>query len=236
MELFALCLALFFCAFIQVTTGFGFQILAMPLLTLLLGLDVAAPLVAAAGLLVALNNVVRLHRHVNVGELVRLGLAGLIGLPVGFWVQTHVPAHTVRVALGCLVAAYALYALVQPHPLRPVDRKWVYPVGALAGLLGAAYNVPGPPLIVYGTMRQWPRDMFRGTLQSFFLFNGVLVVSGHLALRHYDDPLARLVLLAVPVLIAGNLCGVVADRSIDTRRFQLLVKGLMLVMGVSLLF
>lgn len=234
MILFALCLALFLCAFIQVTTGFGFQILAMPLLTLLIGLDQAAPLVAAAGIVVALSNVLRLHRHVNTHELVRLGLAGLVGLPIGFWAAAHVPAHAVRVGLGALVAAYALYALIQPHNSRVLSPRWAYPVGAVAGLLGAAYNVPGPPLIVYGTLRDWTRDTFRATLQAFFLFNGVLVVTGHATLGHFTPEVLRLVALVLPVLIAGNLCGAAADRHIDARQFALAVKGLMLVLGLSL--
>jgi len=27
----------------------------------------------------------------------------------------------------------------------------------------------GPPLVVYGTLRRWPPDQFRATLQSYFL-------------------------------------------------------------------
>lgn len=236
MQLVALCAALFLCAFIQVTTGFGFQILAMPLLTLLIGLDQAAPLVAAAGVLVALSNVLRLHRHVNTRELLRLGLAGLVGIPLGFWAQAHVPAATVRATLGAVVAAYAIYALIQPRSPRTLHEGWAFPAGAVAGLLGAAYNVPGPPLIVYGTLRNWTRDTFRATLQSFFLFSGLIVTAGHVALDHFTPAVLRLVALVIPVLIVGNLCGARADRHIDAARFALLVKGLMLVMGLSLLF
>jgi uncharacterized membrane protein YfcA len=235
MQLLALCVALYLCAFVQVTTGFGFQILAMPLLTLLIGLDQAAPLVAAAGVLVAASNVVRLHRHVHRGELGRLMLAALAGIPLGFWAQTHVPADTVRLTLGGVIIAYALYALIQPQTRRVLHARWAYPAGLVAGLLGAAYNVPGPPLIVYGTQRVWPRDTFRATLQSFFLLSGVFVVCGHAALGHYTASTGELVLLAVPVLIVGNLSGVYVDRYIDARRFQQLVKALMLVMGILLL-
>ncbi len=234
MPLLALSAILFFCALVQVTSGFGFALLAMPLVTLVLGVKEAAPVVAAAGLLVNTANMLRLHRHINWPQLIRLGIAGLLGVPVGLWLAEKAPAHTVRVVLGCILIAYAAYSLVEPRGLRLRAPGWVYPAGLTAGVLAGAYNIPGPPLVVYATLRGWPRDEFRSTLQTFFAVNGAVVVIGHLTLGHFDRTTWQLVLLTLPALIAGNLAGVALDRFIDAGRFKFIVKLLILVTGLAL--
>ncbi len=65
--------------------------------------------------------------------------------------------------------------------------------------------------------------------------NGVVVVIGHVTLGHFDRTTWQLVLFTLPALIAGNLSGVALDRVIDARRFQLIVKLLILLTGLALL-
>jgi uncharacterized protein len=203
--------------------------------TLVLGVKEAAPLVVVAALLVNTANMLRLHRHINWPQLVRLGLAGLLGVPLGLWLAEQAPAHTVRVVLSCILIVYSAYSIFEPRGLHLRAPGWVYPAGLTAGVLAGAYNIPGPPLVVYASLRGWPRDEFRATLQTFFALNGLAVVAGHLALGHFDGTTWQLVLLTLPALVAGNLAGVALDRYIDASRFQLIVKLLILLTGLALL-
>ncbi|MFQ5856424.1 MAG: hypothetical protein ACE5LU_12350, partial [Anaerolineae bacterium] len=77
----------------------------------------------------------------------------------------------VKRLLGLILIAYACYTLAHPVTPRLSSRRWVYPVGFVAGCLGGAYNTPGPPVIVYGSLRQWPKQEFRAMLQAFFCLN-----------------------------------------------------------------
>lgn len=233
--------AMFGAAFLQAASGFGFALLAMPLVTLALGLEAAGPVVAAAALLLYVTNTVRLRRHVNWGEWTRLGAAGLAGVPLGFWLSAAVPAGWVRAVLGVLLIAYAGYALAAApalgEGLRPSapSAGWVYVVGLTAGTLAGAYNIPGPPLVVYGDLKAWAREEYRATLQAVFLLSGLLVVGGHLTLGHFTADAGRLILISVPALIAGNLAGQVSDRYLHGRRFRQLVLVLILATGLALL-
>ena len=64
------------------------------------------------------------------------------------------------------------------------SRRWAYPAGFIAGCLGGAYNTAGPPVIVYGSLRQWPKEEFRAVLQAFFFVNAVFTVASHTIARH----------------------------------------------------
>jgi len=86
----------FLAALQQTITGFGFTLLAMPIFTLLLGLPVAAPMVALQGVTLYVVNLARYHRGVDVREAWRMCLAAAIGVPLGVWALVNVDAHIVK--------------------------------------------------------------------------------------------------------------------------------------------
>jgi uncharacterized membrane protein YfcA len=231
----ALLVIVVFCAsFVQTLSGFGFALMVMPLVTLALGLRTAAPLVALAGLTLYAINLLRHRAAFNLKEVLPIGVAAALGVPIGVWVLANADENLVRQLLGLILVAYASYALVRPQapPLR--SRRWAYPAGFAAGCLGGAYNTPGPPAIVYGSLRRWPKDEFRAAMQALFLLTGLLVVASHVVARHVTADVLHLYLYAAPALGLGVLAGSRADRWVDGNRFRTLVNGMVLVLGVAL--
>lgn len=221
-------------AFAQSLTGFGFALIMMPLVTVVLGIRTAAPVVALAALTVYTVNLVRYRRAINVPEVLRLGVASAAGVPIGIWVLSNADQQVVMRVLGLVLVTYAVYSLLQPKVQRVLPRGWVYPAGFLAGCFGGAYNTPGPPVIVYGSMRQWPRDEFRAVLQALFFLNGILVVASHILAEHLSKQVLAYYLYAVPALALGILVGSLVDRRIDQDRFRRIVMLMILVLGLAL--
>jgi uncharacterized membrane protein YfcA len=224
----------FAAAFVQSLSGFGFAALIMPLITFAVGLTTAAPLVALAGLTVYSINLIRYRQAIDAGEVVRLAGASLPGVPIGIWVLGNVDEAVVKLVLGLILIAYALYALLRPSAPRALSRRWVYPTGFIAGCLGGAYNTPGPPAIIYGQLRQWPKDEFRAVLQALFLANGVMVVASHLIARHITHSVLTLYAYAAPALVLGIVTGSRVDGKVDGSRFRTLVTVLILLLGLLL--
>ena len=227
-------------AFMQSLTGFGFALVVMPLLTIVLGVRIAAPLVALAGLTVYTINLIRYRQAINVGEAARLAMASAIGVPIGVWVLSNADEMVVNRFLGLLLIAYAAYAgcehLAQSVVRRVLSRRWVYPAGFVAGCLGGAYNTPGPPVIVYGSLRQWPKEEFRAVLQTLFFLNATLVVVSHLLARNVTKEVLTFYLYAAPALVVGILAGSRVDRKINGNRFRIIVTVMILILGLALLF
>jgi uncharacterized membrane protein YfcA len=221
-------------AFAQSLTGFGFALIMMPLVTVILGVRIAAPVVALAALTVYTINLIRYRREINLPEVLRLGLASAAGVPVGIWVLSNADEQVVMRILGLVLVTYAAYSLLQPKAQRVLPRAWVYPAGFLAGCFGGAYNTPGPPVIVYGSMRQWPRDEFRAVLQALFFLSGILVVASHALTEHLTKQVLVYYLYAVPALALGILVGSLVDRRIDQYKFRRIVTVMILVLGLAL--
>ncbi|MGD2039258.1 MAG: sulfite exporter TauE/SafE family protein [Anaerolineae bacterium] len=225
----------FFAAFVQSLSGFGFAVLIMPLVTLMLGLRTAAPLVAAIALTVYAINVLRFRHAINRGEVLRLAAASALGIPVGIWILSSLDEGLVQQVLGLMLITFALYNLVRPAGQRVLSRYWVYPSGFLAGCLGGAYNTPGPPAIVYGTLRRWSRDEFRAALQTLFLINATLVVASHFLARHMTVQILDLYLYALPALGLGIFLASRVDRKVNRYHFRILVNIMVLLLGGALL-
>ena len=224
-----------FAAALQTLAGFGFALLVMPLLTLLLGIKTAAPLVALVGFSLYLVNLLRYRRGLVWRETLQLLLPALVGVLVGVQALRTLDESLIKRVLGTLLIAYALYALLKPAlpPLR--SSALAYPVGFLAGCLGGAFNTPGPAVIVYGNARAWPRNQFRSTLQVIFLASSATVILAHVAAGNITANVARMAAVALPALAAGILLGAIVDRRLNHDHFRNVVLGLILVSGVLML-
>ena len=230
----------FFAACVQSISGFGFALIVMPLLSMAVGLQTAAPLVALAALTLYTVNLIRYRQAVDVRRVLRLGVACAFGVPVGIWVLANVDESAVKRLMGLVLVAYAVYKLSNPAALYLRSDRWAhgsaYIIGFIAGCMGGAYNAPGPPLVVYGSLRQWPRDEFRATLQAFFFINGVLTVSSHYVAHHLTATVWTLYAYAVPAFLLGVLTGSRIDERLNRDRFRTIVTVMILVLGLSLIF
>jgi uncharacterized protein len=224
----------FFAALAQTLSGFGFALILMPVATILVGLRAAAPLVALTALTSYTVNLIRYRRAVNVRQVLRLSAASALGIPLGLWALANVDESIIKPSLGLVLITYAVYRLARPAELRPCSPLWIYPAGFLAGCLGGAYNTPGPPVILYGSLRQWPRDEFRAVLQTFFFLNGTLVVASHYLARHLTPTVLTFYACAVPALLLGILVGSRVDSKLNRDHFRTIVTVMILLLGLSL--
>ncbi len=230
----------FFAACVQSIAGFGFALVVMPILSLAVGLQTTAPLVALTALTLYTINLIRYRRSVDVRRVLRMGVACALGTPVGIWALSNVDESVVKLLMGLILIAYAVYKLSNPAALHLRSRRWAdgfaYVAGFVAGCMGGAYNTPGPPLVVYGSVRQWPKDEFRATLQALFFINAVLTVSSHYVARHLTATVLVFYAYTIPAFLLGVLAGSRIDDKLDRDRFRTIVTVMILVLGLSLIF
>ena len=235
MDLLLVFIIVFFAIFTQSVTGFGLALVSMPLLTALLGIQTAAPLVAVFAI-VAEVILLFYYRHAfNLKVVWRLALASIIGIPLGVWALRNVDEQIVVTVLGLIVGGYALYALLELRLPEIKQPAWAYGAGFVAGILGGAYNTAGPPVIVYGNCRQWPPAEFKSNLQGFFIFNGALIVVTHVLANNYTSDVWRNSLVAFPAMVAGIVAGLFLANRISAPLFRKVVLWLLLVLGVWLI-
>lgn len=230
-----LILVIFLAAFTQSLTGFGSALVAMAVLPEMLGIQVAAPLVALLGGTLEVLLLARYHTALKLKAVWRLAAAAIIGIPLGILAVGRLDEKIVMRVLGLVLAGYGLYGLFDfklPELRHPA---WAYLAGFLAGLLGGAYNTNGPPVILYGNCRRWQPHEFKANLQGFFALSSALVITTH-AFSHHLVPLVwRDYWIALPGLVLGVLAGINLDRYLNPLVFRKIVLILLVVMGVRML-
>src|SRR5262249_41620425 len=158
---------------------FGNALIAMPLLTPLIGIGAAAPLFALVSLTNESITLYRYRQHLNFRAVWRLILASVIAIPIGVTVASSLNQTWVLFLLGIIITAYGSYSLLKPSLPQIHNSNWSFGFGFIAGLLSGAYNTGGPPVVIYGNLSRWAPTEFKSNLQSAFVFNSLFVVTIH---------------------------------------------------------
>jgi uncharacterized membrane protein YfcA len=202
-------LIVFAATFIRSAIGFGEALVAVPLLAAVVPVRQAAPLAVLMSITVAAVVVAQDWKKIHLRSAAWLVLPTLAGIPVGLLLLTHGPERLVTAILAILILAFAVYSLIgrAPMELKRDSRPWLLTCGFLAGVLGGAYGVNGPPLVIYGAMRRWTAQHFRATLQAYFLPASIVGMAGYWLAGLWTPTVTHFYLLALPAAIPAVFLG-----------------------------
>ena len=214
-------------ACIQRISGFGFSLLATPLLATTLSVRDAVVVLAIVSLPATTATWWQLRDHVDRAQLRRLVAFAIPGLPVGLGIHRLVTERGMRLVLaGVVIAAIAALATgwrVAVHHAARADAV----SGFFSGVLNMTTGTNGPPLVVNLTSQDVSPDRMRATLSGVFALTGVL----GLALFAVDGDIGRaqitLGLIGLPVAVVAQQIGtrltpLVSDRLFRSLTFVLL--------------
>lgn len=192
----------FLATFIRSAFGFGEALVAVPLLALYLPLTIAAPLAVLISITIAAVVVVQDWHKIHLRSTGWLFGSTLAGIPVGLWLLTCSHQRIIRVLLAIVILSFSLYSLLgrRPPELKNDSRGWLLGCGFCAGVLGGAYGMNGPPLVIYGSMRRWSAQHFRATLQGYFLPASIVGMAGYWMAGLWVPAVTRYFLWSLPLL------------------------------------
>ncbi|MEA3337364.1 MAG: sulfite exporter TauE/SafE family protein [Chloroflexota bacterium] len=226
----------FSAALTQSLIGFGWALVAMPLLAELLGIQIAAPLVALLALSLESFLVIRYRFDLSLSAIWQLVIGAMVGIPLGILALGYLDETVILTIMGVLVIIYSLTVLSGLKMPRLEGSIWAYGVGLVAGTLAGAYNAPGPPVIIYGQCRRWSPLVFKGNLQAFFVATGVFVVLGHVVAGNLVPAVWRGYLVALAPVGLGILAGQRLEGRVNPEQFRKLVLVALIVIGLTLVF
>lgn len=225
----------FFATVFRSAFGFGEALIAVPLLALLIPVEEAVPLATLVSITVALVVVLQDWRRIHVRSAWWLVVSTIFGIPLGLWLLTAVPEMVVKAILGMIIIGFALYCLLSRRPWALKDDRLAWLFGFGAGILGGAYAINGPPLVVYGSLRRWSPEHFRATLQGYFLPASLLGMCGYWLAGLWVPAVTRFYLWSLPLGLVAIVLGRAINRRMRDRTFLRYVHGGLLLIGTLLL-
>lgn len=220
---------------VRASLGFGEALIAVPLLALFMPVDRAAPLAVLVSMTIAVLILVMDWRHVHVRSAGWLLGSTLLGIPLGLALLISVPEAAVKAILAVVLIAFAAYSFSSGHRHALRDDRWAWVFGFKAGILGGAYGMNGPPLVVYGSLRGWSPDHFRATLQAYFFPASFAGMAGYWWTGLWTGEVSRLFWGVLPVVILATLTGRWLGQRIHAVRFRQVVHVGLLIIGLILL-
>jgi uncharacterized membrane protein YfcA len=226
---------IFFATLIRSAFGFGEALLAVPLLALFMPVAVAAPLAVLVSITVAGVIVAQDGKHVHVRSAGWLLLSTLFGIPLGLALLKLVAEPVVKSILAVVIIAFSTYCLSRRQRLELKNDQFAWVFGFAAGILGGAYGMNGPPLVLYGTLRRWPPQHFRATLQGYFLPASMVGMSGYWLAGLWVPAVTRYFLFSLPLALVAIFLGRAINQRMKGRRFLAVVHLGLILIGAALL-
>ncbi|MDZ4163803.1 MAG: sulfite exporter TauE/SafE family protein [Smithellaceae bacterium] len=221
---------------IRTVFGFGNALLAMPLLAMTsLGMPAVTALVALVASTLALQIVIQNWRNIDLAITWRLIISSLMGIPAGLALLKVADESVVKMILALLIMGFSIFSLIKPRGRAPVSELWSFPFGFLSGVLGGAYNTNGPPIVIYGTLRRWPPEHFRATLQGYFFPTSLLILLSHGLAGFWTAQVWSLYALSIPAMIAAMIMGDWIYRRLPRKRFDQAIHYILIILAVSLI-
>jgi len=219
----------------------GLSSLSLPLMALVISPIRAASIVLP--ILIVQDAVsVWAYRHTwDRRNLAILIPSACLGIALGYFFAAAVPDAAVSLALGAISILFGVWRLIIEARLgEPVRvRAKVAPGlfwGTVSGFTSMIANAGGPPFQVYIIPQRLRRDVFVGTGVVFFALVNWIKVPPFLALGQFtrDNLLTSAALM--PIAIVSTWAGVKLVRHVSAARFYKLIYGLLIVVGLTLVW
>jgi len=214
--------------------GFGSGLIAIPILSLMLPLQVAVPLVVMLDYLASAGQGISQKQSIQWGEVGRLIVPALIGVAGGLLIFHRADAELLPRFLGGFVIIFALYTLWGPDMPR-ASGWWALPAAISGGVVGTLFGTGGPFYVIYLKARQLDKSGFRATFASIFLLDGAARVTGYVGTAVIDIELLSLLAMSLPVMILGMYLGGRIHTGLSPDTFTRGISVLLLGSGAMLL-
>lgn len=172
-------LIILFASFTQGLSGFGFQLVALSLLSLLIDLKHAIPLCALFGLVINIYLIIHYKEHIKFFELKKLIIGSIIGIPIGVYFLSEADSGTIKLILGIVLLIFVFLSLTKFVKAEGINQLWGYLFGFMSGILGGAFNTNGPPVLIYFYLQGWDKLRLKATVTGFFLISTIIIISSH---------------------------------------------------------
>lgn len=222
-------------ATVQGTTGFGFNILAVPFLTLFIDPKLVIPSIILLNVLLDVVLLATVWRHVSISRIWLLVLAGLLATPVGVVLLGIIDPEPVRVIIGVAVVTSGLAMLAGVRRTITDERIASGVAGSLGGLLNGLIGIAGPPVILLFANQGMAPLQFRANIVTYFTAITIIAAISFWLDGALTDEALLLAAATVPATIIGVAAGIWLHSRVPLEAFHRLSLLLVVMAGVTAL-
>jgi uncharacterized membrane protein YfcA len=214
-------------------SGFGFAMVAVTSISLVLPPAHVVPLVLILEVLASIRLVPQVWRNIDWYSLRWLLAGSLFATPFGAYLLANIPALPMRVSISLLVLVAAILLLHGWAWKRMPGRPLIFATGVACGILNGAAAIGGPPVILLYLSSPAGVTVSRASIIAYFL--GIdamcLAMASIQGLTTYKTLLMTVVCL-LPLLF-GIAVGSRMFNKVDKKSFRHHVLILLIILSIA---
>ena len=216
-------------AFVIGAIGFGFGLTTSPVLLLILDPQTVVIVINAVAIIAFSLVLVETREHLRNRELAPMGIAAVLGTPIGVFALSTLDPTALRISIGILVLI--LTAMVVYN----VEWRVPYPriSGPILGLISSASTtglaIGGPILVLFFLGRGMDRQGVRASMAFFFTIMYVAAAIGYAIQGLFTTERLILIAAAAPVVAVGYWIAVKLTGRMNERVFRTAVVGVIVI-------
>ena len=222
-------------ALVSSLTGFGYALVATPLMVLLFPPQTVVPVIMVSWLPLAALLVRESRERMQWRRIGRWGGGAIVGIPLGVYGLAATAPGLMRAVIGAATLLAALTLGLKPtRPLR--HESLVAPLaGLVSGIMGGATGMSGPPVILFGLNQGWEHRALRANLIGYFAVKQVLVLIFLQGFGILNLGTLTLGVAALPGMLLGYNAGIALKDHVPYRHFRVLAFCLVGAAGLAAL-
>jgi uncharacterized membrane protein YfcA len=228
--------AIFLAAIVRGFSGFGFSLLAITAISLVLPVRQIVPSIFLLEIAASINLIPGIWREIHWRSLAWLMAGYAVGLPFGAYALIHAPQAPAQIVLGVLVIGTAILMLrgfrLERTPGAPASSA----TGVASGVLNGAFGIGGPPVVLFYFSTPGAAAIGRASIIFFFLFTDLLGV-GYFATQGLVTAQSFVqAALWLPALLIGVAIGAHGFRRMNQdafRRWVLVILIALALLGIG---
>lgn len=219
-------------ALVQSISGFGFSLLAVPLMSLAIDVHLAVVVSTIVALGTTFVHAWQERHEANLPTVRRLILASFVGMPFGFVAFLTFSQRSMKLGLGVVIVVITVM-LVRGIAVPPESRRHEWALGMVSGALATSLSTNGPPLVFLLQARRLSPEAFRGTISSVFAVVNVATFIVFVSAGRVTVDSVVLGAIVVPGVVVATWIGYRIRPHVDAEKFRWMVLGLLAISGVS---
>lgn len=226
------CVAVFGAAIVRGFSGFGFSLLSITAITLIMPQSEVVPSIFLLEIAASLHLIPGIWREIHWRSLAFLLIGCVVGTPIGVAALANVPAAPMTLAMSAFVIVTAAAMLRGFHLEKTPGPAATTATGAFSGLLNGAFGIGGPPVILFFFSTPGAAAIGRASVIAYFIGTD----SMGLAWDAYHQLITRQTFLQaalwlIPLLLGVSL-GAKSFRHVSEAIFRRWVLRLLMLLAV----
>jgi uncharacterized membrane protein YfcA len=232
MEWFLLGTIFFSASFFHGITGFGFGIVALPLIVIFSNPHESIVVILTLGTVNVVYLATQTWRDVLFGMVKRFSVFSLIGLPCGLYFFIHFDTAALKIAISLISVLFGLFLLSRISFKLKNENLAESCTGFLSGFFQTSIGLSGIPPAVYLTSQDYEKMSFRASINAFFLFLMPCALVVFWFLGGVDKNAFVRGLPFIPAVILGQYLGIKSIKIFSQAAFKKIVILTILISGL----